>query len=666
MKHLLLILSAAAVLMVGCKHEDHVIGDIEDRLELLENGSFPKVDAQIDSINSSLIELKKTNDELDSYIEDLEKTAAAVQKQLDEANSAIERLEANFTEDGQEDVLKELNELKSSTENELAAIKATIEELKSKDIELEKAIDDLEVFVSEELAKYATTEWAEATFATLEQYNNIQEQLTAINALVISTQESIVALEERVNEKIETDISAAVEGLEDSIASEVSAITEAYTSAISDARNEIEAAYTEAIAKAISDSEKSIKKWVNEVLAEGYYTISEVDLMIRILEGRIKELEKKISDSGSGEGDDPSEGEGDDPSEGEGDDPSEGGSDISAVEIAHLQKQITALETALANAKIELTEEFEKAIAEAIKNDGKIDQKIADAVKDALSVLQTQIDAINSSIETIQKDVDEISKRLDAVEDNINDILKQIEELNKTIEELNKAIEELKNNNTNVPEFDPEYLEKEIEGLKARIEALEGSEVEASINDINKEIEELKKQIDAIAEIKEQIEKLMNQVQSISYIPRTNDGTIRVSMTTEGTAAAFMDFFVSPASAVTTLNTDELWKTALSVQAVYTETEGAETLQFVTLPIIEYNGNDTDGIVSVKVDASGLDDEFFAARIEASAFLKISDGNTNHVSDYVSMTANSTIWPGNFTVNDWIVAHEIEGDANEN
>lgn len=657
MKHLLLILSAAAVLMVGCKHEDHVIGDIEDRLELLENGSFPKVDAQIDSINSSLIELKKTNDELDSYIEDLEKTAAAVQKQLDEANSAIERLEANFTEDGHDDILKELNDLKSSTENELAAIKATIEELKSKDIELEKAIDDLEVFVSEELAKYATTEWAEATFATLEQYNNIQEQLTAINALVISTQESIVALEERVNEKIETDISAAVEGLEDSIASEVSAITEAYTSAISDARNEIEAAYTEAIAKAISDSEKSIKKWVNEVLAEGYYTISEVDLMIRILEGRIKELEKKISDSGSGEGDDPSEGEGDDPSE--------GGSDISAVEIAHLQKQITALETALANAKIELTEEFEKAIAEAIKNDGKIDQKIADAVKDALSVLQTQIDAINSSIETIQKDVDEISKRLDAVEDNINDILKQIEELNKTIEELNKAIEELKNNNTNVPEFDPEYLEKEIEGLKARIEALEGSEVEASINDINKEIEELKKQIDAIAEIKEQIEKLMNQVQSISYIPRTNDGTIRVSLTPEGTAAAFLDFFVSPASAVTTLNTDELWKTALSVQAVYTDTEGTGNLQLVTLPVIEYNGNDTDGIVTVKVDASGLGDEFFAAAVEVSAFLKISDGNTNHISDYVSMTANSTIWPGNFTINDWIVAYEIEGDANE-
>lgn len=569
MKNVFLILSAVAVLVVGCKVEDHILADLEDRLELLESGSVPKVDAQIDSITRSIEELKKTNTELDSYIDELEKIADEVQEKLDDANTAIEKLEEDFSNDDTAQILEELNELKSATEAELDIISVALEELKAKDIELEAAIKDLETFVSEQLADYATTEWTEATFATLEQYNKMQDHLTEVNALIKITQESIADLEERVNEKIATDIAAAVEGLEEQIADEVTAITAAYTDAISTARSEIEAAYTSAIADAIAASEESIKEWVNDTLAEGYYTISDIDILIQILEVRIKALEKHISGNGDS-GDDDS-----------------GSTDIGAVAILELQNQITALQTALDDAKEELTAAYMDAIAEAIeKNNGEFDTKIKEAIEDALTDLDEQIDSINTTIEGLKDDIKELSDRLDAVETDIKDI-------------------------------------------------------------------------------KEQLEKLMNQVQSISYIPRTTDGTVRVSLTPEGTAAAFLDFFVSPASAVSTLNTEELWKTAISIQAVYTSTHGTENIQLVTLPVIEYNGNDTDGIVTVKVDASGLSEDFFTARAEASAFMKISDGNTNHISDYVRLTANSIVWPGGFTVNDWITSYEIEGDANE-
>ena len=65
-------------------------------------------------------------------------------------------------------------------------INITIETLKEKDKELDKKIAELRSYVDTEVGE--TTDWVNATFATLEQYNalvsevaTIKEQIKAIN-----------------------------------------------------------------------------------------------------------------------------------------------------------------------------------------------------------------------------------------------------------------------------------------------------------------------------------------------------------------------------------------------------------------------------------------------------------------------------------------------------
>jgi archaellum component FlaC len=103
-----------------------------------------------------------------------------------------------------------------------------------------------------------------------------------------------------------------------------------------------------------------MKAWVNTLLAQGYYTISDIN-------GKVSALEALIADGDS-----------------------------------NLQKQINEQKTALQQAKTDLTNEYKQYINQAIASGGIIDQAIATQVKKVQDEFQSKIDAINERLDALE------------------------------------------------------------------------------------------------------------------------------------------------------------------------------------------------------------------------------------------------------------------------
>ena len=191
----LFLLLPALVLTFGCKDENLDIQDSKDRLDVLEGTTIKSINEQIFAINTSISDLEETDKALDAYIKELEAG--------------------------------------------LSATNDTLTKLKHADEALDKKITDLQTYVDTELT--TITNWADATFVTIEQYSVVQTEISAIKTLIDKTK---------------------------------SDITEEYTTAIE---------------TAISNSETGMKEWVNSELTKSYYTISDID-------GKVSALKALIAD----------------------------------------------------------------------------------------------------------------------------------------------------------------------------------------------------------------------------------------------------------------------------------------------------------------------------------------------------------------------------------
>ena len=195
----------AVITLSSCINDDSDINnrldELDNRLEKLEGTTLPSIDEQIENINASIADLKVVDTELRQLIEALETDA------------------------------EEHSELIAALQTKASA--------------LESKIATLEEYTDSEIT--ATEDWATATFATLEQYAEMQSEISTLKALI---------------EQNKSDI------------------TEAYTTAI---------------AEAITTSESSMKEWVNEQLA-GYYTIAETDAKLELLQRSIDTLSESLAE----------------------------------------------------------------------------------------------------------------------------------------------------------------------------------------------------------------------------------------------------------------------------------------------------------------------------------------------------------------------------------
>lgn len=353
------------------------------------SGYLNNIDAQIAAINGSIDELKAVDTELSGYISALQTNATELKNKIDAANALIDNVKQEMGDEidaVEQSLLTQLESLKTTLESQLADVLEDIETLEAKDTELEGKIAALQTYLNEELAKYGTKDWANATFATLAQYEAVQTTLAGINTTLAGINTALTDLENRINAKIATDIQAAIAALPNyatQIATAVTELTSAYTAAIATAKGEIEAAYTAAIQTAIANLETSMKAWVNEELAAGYYKKAEIDAKLAALAADAAKY-----------------------------------TDADELQAA-IEAQQAALQTAINN----LQTAYNAAIAAAIQNNnGVIDGKIATAIEAAKEEFETSIATINGKITAIENRLAALEADVEALKARIQSI----------------------------------------------------------------------------------------------------------------------------------------------------------------------------------------------------------------------------------------------------
>ena len=348
------------------------------------NEAKTALEGQLETVGAAITALQTANGEIDTVITALETSVNTLESELATTKTTIDTVKAELEEAieaVETTVLAQLNTLKTATESNIATLKTDVAALKAKDTELANKITALETTV----ATLASKDWANATSATLEQYQSIQTTIASIEQEIEDINTSVATLETKLNNKIATDITAAINALRTELSDDyvakitaaTNSITTAYTGAIATAKTEITSAYTAAISSAISTSETSIKAWVNETLADGYYTIAQIDAKISAL---------NINDT-------------------------------------EVKDDIAALETALETAKTDLTNAYKAAITEAIDdNNGVIDTNIKNAISTAKSELNASITAIELRVETLETKFEEHNDKIAELEQKVEDL----------------------------------------------------------------------------------------------------------------------------------------------------------------------------------------------------------------------------------------------------
>ena len=597
MKKLSIIVLFIALFAVGCEKWDHKIAAVEDRLELLEGTTIPNIEQQIVNINASIDDLKAVDEALQGLIDNLEAKAEDLQAQLD-ANAAADAA------------------TKAALESEIANLKALIAALQAKDVELDQKIADLQKYVDDEIS--ATEDWANQTFSTLEQYADMQQEISALKALL-----------------------------------------EQYKSEITDA-------YTDAIKTAINASEASMKDWVNKTLAEGYYTKAEID-------GKVSALETKIE-----EGDDALQKEIDalkaalEKAEGDltvayveaiekaiNDNNGKISAEIAAaVKTAqdNLQAQIDAINNEIEkiNTRLDIIEADINSIKqqiddlkgvdaelkgyiESLQNTANDLQSKIDATNDALAVLESDLEgqitaseqkvldelktvktALEGQLATIKETITTLTSRLTIIEGTIVQLFKAIDEC-ATQEDVN----EVKQNLATVLS-DIAAMKVDIKDLQDRMDTVEGE-----VDSLQTAVANLESRIEALEK------NFASRIQSLKYLPEYNDGKAAMDY---ATLTMNLDFIVSPAEVATLLKQQfDADNSVIKAYVRYTKTRAAGDIVEQKVSAMSVGEN---GIFTLTIEGQNLSDEFRTGALDAVIYIQIIDQNGNNVvSDMIPMVA---------------------------
>ncbi len=452
-KRLILTSFLLCLITAACYDED--IAKLTERVDALESIQIATLKEQVENIKNTLPQLEKADEELGNYINNLQETAASLQDELEATECEIAEVEAHLTmaieelrysieapneellnllQTTQADILARLEAAKADMENELAQINTTIELLQAKDEALEKRIEELETYITKSGIE-DNKNWAEATFATLEQYNSLATEIATIKENITAISNSITALDKKFSATIQSEIDKTLDEvnsliqdldaefsgtikseieivtkyINEEIATVTSKITSALAEAIAEAKDEITNEYTSAISSAIADIETSMKSWVNQQLA-GYYTMEQTDAKLQAIK---LELESQM-----------------------------------ASQKVYLESLIINLSDEL-NKQIErnssLVESLQKSIAQLEQTDAELAELIADnssrIIQNAETIASNTGDIRNNvaEIDSIKAIIESLRTPL---EGDCNEKIKELEEaLDKKIAENNKLIE---------------------------------------------------------------------------------------------------------------------------------------------------------------------------------------------------------------------------------
>lgn len=441
----LVLMSVGLAAAFGCANYAPDLDEIHEDL----NGKdawVTSINQQIEKINASIPKLEQTDKDMKDMIGSLEETAGDLRKAITENGKRISAVKSDLEkaveelrksdnankeeliraiEQAEKEVLVTLETMKSEMNVKLSDIGGAISDLKKKDADLEGKISDLKSYAGKELK--GTEDWVKATFATLEQYNDIVEQIAGIDIEIAGLKTSMTDLEERLTKNfteslnktvsdLESAVADEVAGLNDRISKEVADLTNAFTEALLKARNETEAAWEKNLKDSVNDLKSSLESWVNDKI-KAYWTIEETkaaletqkkalegQLLVRktALEEMIKANSKDIEDLKAALA-------------------------VTNKAIEDNTKEIEGLKSYLDEVKAEVKEAYERAIRDAIASlRNELSADITAAINDADSKVQGEIDRMSSEIRKMEKSV---SNKITQAQNAVNKVLYRIQSL---------------------------------------------------------------------------------------------------------------------------------------------------------------------------------------------------------------------------------------------
>lgn len=545
----------------GCADYSPDLDEIHENLDG-KDAWVTSINQQIEKINASIPKLEQTDKDMKDMIGSLEETAGDLRKAITENGKRISAVKSDLEkaveelrksdnankeeliraiEQAEKEVLVTLETMKSEMNVKLSDIGGAISDLKKKDADLEGKISDLKSYAGKELK--GTEDWVKATFATLEQYNDIVEQIAGIDIEIAGLKTSMTDLEERLTKNfteslnktvsdLESAVADEVAGLNDRISKEVADLTNAFTEALLKARNETEAAWEKNLKDSVNDLKSSLESWVNDKI-KAYWTIEETKAAL--------ETQKKA-----------------------------------------LEGQLLVQKTAL--------EEMIKANSKDIED-----------LKAALAVTNKAIEDNAKEIEGLKSDLDEVKAEVkEAYERAIRDAIASLR--NELSADITAAINDA------------------------------DSKVQGEIDRMSSEIRKMEKSVsDKITQAQNAVNKMLYRIQSLVYVPYTEDGVAVVTRYGSGSIVKFvtLEFEVRPSSALYYLKKDNI-----KITAHYPNNEQKDL----------YINNDNDfkvygGYIVIKVNATYISDSF--VRGEMAAFARVHIENVtmgwNLSSEYIPL-----------------------------
>lgn len=545
----------------GCADYSPDLDEIHENLDG-KDAWVTSINQQIEKINASIPKLEQTDKDMKDMIGSLEETAGDLRKAITENGKRISAVKSDLEkaveelrksdnankeeliraiEQAEKEVLVTLETMKSEMNVKLSDIGGVISDLKKKDADLEGKISDLKSYAGKELK--GTEDWVKATFATLEQYNDIVEQIAGIDIEIAGLKTSMTDLEERLTKNfteslnktvsdLESAVADEVAGLNDRISKEVADLTNAFTEALLKARNETEAAWEKNLKDSVNDLKSSLESWVNDKI-KAYWTIEETKAAL--------ETQKKA-----------------------------------------LEGQLLVQKTAL--------EEMIKANSKDIED-----------LKAALAVTNKAIEDNAKEIEGLKSDLDEVKAEVkEAYERAIRDAIASLR--NELSADITAAINDA------------------------------DSKVQGEIDRMSSEIRKMEKSVsDKITQAQNAVNKVLYRIQSLVYVPYTEDGVAVVTRYGSGSIVKFvtLEFEVRPSSALYYLKKDNI-----KITAHYPNNEQKDL----------YINNDNDfkvygGYIVIKVNATYISDSF--VRGEMAAFARVHIENVtmgwNLSSEYIPL-----------------------------
>ena len=653
-----LALVTAFIATSSCGKLEDRINSLEQRISELENTRIPSIDEQVASIKKTIGELENTDTGLREYISALEEKQTTLETELGKTNVALTEAQKTLREEmaadktelsgsidaAKADVIAQLEAYKMLMSGELETLNGTIESLKAKDEELQKNAEELRSYVDSENGK--VRDWADATFATLEQQNKLAETVASIKTQFETLNSYTMNMDVRLTNKAE-ELSKSLSALDESTRQQIGALTEKLGSDISSLRTELTDAYTKLIATEITKLETSMKSWVNEQLS-GYYTIEQTDAkldamraelegrmdsdktylttlitnletvtnkkiaanttLITGLRGDLTSLSQSVAENAGKIADD---------------------AILISQNTAAVSKNSTAIAANTNNLAVvkKLAEDNQKLIAENSEKIAEM-QRLHNSLKD--SGIEDYAETVIQNTKDIASNASLIAKNAAAIQSNATAIAQNASD----IQNLSARLDATK---SEIIESYTAAIAKAINDYDGTITAKLASEiakVEDKISGLKTEVESVKSRVTALEDRVARLEEIVSQITSISYIPRYADGAERVEYTRDALdiipGDVTLRFDVHPASAASEIAAN--WESVLSARAVYTLTK-AGVGDFVDLKL--KGATAENGVLSVTVSTNELNKEFMLGNLATAIAVKITSSTENVISEYV-------------------------------